>query len=197
MLKQSVLRGAAVLFAVQCLWAVPASANELSYSNLALGYELREQDGANVRGSTFELQFAVSQDLYITARRSDLEEESAIGGGVDDEWEDLGLGVGFHVPFTETFDFYGEVEYRERDTETNGVSDSEDGFGVGIGLRQKLGKYFEYDTGVTVLSLKEQSTSEYHIGVRGFIRPAISLGARATSSSRATGLYNLELRFDF
>lgn len=196
MLKPIVLRGAAMLLATQCGYVTSTSANEISYSNLAIGYELRDRDGPNVRGYAFDLQLAVSQDLYFTARVSDLDEDSADGSS-EDEWKDLGLGIGFHLPLSEGSDFYGEFEYRERDRDVLGVSRDDDGFAVGVGLRNKLGDKFEYDTGATVLSLSESSTSEYHFGIRWFARPAISLGARFTSSNRETGVYNAELRFDF
>jgi hypothetical protein len=115
--------------------AVPAMAGDLSYNFVQAGYGWLtldddfvgdiDGDGFNINGSV-----EVGENWYIFAGYS----SSDFDFGID--FDELGVGVGFHAPINASADFFATVSYISAEVSLSGFgSADEDGYGVSVGLR--------------------------------------------------------------
>jgi hypothetical protein len=88
------------------------------------------------------------------------------------------LGVGGHMPVSDTLDFVATVAAERVKRRVSGSgSDSYNGWGVSGGLRGQPRKGIEWTAGIRYRSLKSiQSTYGLTVGGRYFLTPAFALG---------------------
>ncbi len=119
------------------VFAAPALAGDLSYNYFQLGYRWVELDedpvpGVSVDGDGFKLDgaFEVGESWFITAEYSTVEFDFGI------DFDQLGVGVGYHVDMSPNADFFATLSYVSAEVSASGFgSVDEDGFGAEIGVR--------------------------------------------------------------
>src|SRR5262249_47195029 len=136
----------AALIGSLALALAPAAAfADMSYSNVELKYmNLSLSDVVNVDGNGFAIsgQYALGDKMFLLGEWQDQSYDFGVDGH---QYE---IGAGFHHAINSTLDFVGSLSYLDSKVSASGFSVSDNGFGLGAGVRTRLGKDFELDGGL-------------------------------------------------
>ncbi len=134
------------LFAILC--ATSATAGDLSYNIIQLGYERinfdetvpgiePDGDGFGVGGS-----FEIGENWFVGASYSKLNVD--YGFGLDVDVDGLSVGFGFHTSITQNADFFATLEYLRAEISESPIGRiKDDGYGASVGVRGLVGESVE------------------------------------------------------
>ena len=128
---------------VLVVFAFPAFAADINYNFVQAGYQQVDIDGASEDADGFALSgsFEVGENVFVSAGYGRLEWDDF---GFDTEVDTISVGVGYHVPVSDTMDFYGSLSAIQVDASIAGLGSGDDnGFGATIGLRSMVGDNVE------------------------------------------------------
>jgi len=159
------MRFAALMGSVVLALAPVASfaAEEMSYSNVELKYlSLSLNDSTfNVNGDGFAVSgsYEVGSKVFLLG-----------------EWQDQSYDFGVDG-ISSTVDFVGTLSYIDSKASAGNVSASDNGFGLGGGIRARLSKEFEIDAGLKYVDF-DNSGSDTGLAVNGrwYFKKNMALG---------------------
>lgn len=102
--------------------------------------------------------------------------------GTSLEYEDVftvssaSLGVGFNWALSPNIDLVSGLSFERVKLKVDGDSASEDGYGIGVGLRGRIGQRFEWTVGGKYRDIDETKLGTFSIGGRYFITPRFAMG---------------------
>jgi opacity protein-like surface antigen len=141
-----------------------AADNEMSYSNVELKYlSLSLNDSTfNVNGDGFAVSgaYEVGSKVFLLGEWQDQSYDFGVDGR---QYE---LGVGFHHGISSTVDFVGTLSYIDSKASAGSISASDNGFGLGGGIRARLSKEFEIDAGLKYVDF-DNSGSDTGLAANG------------------------------
>lgn len=170
-----------------------AQAEGFDYTFVEVGYVNAEFDaaGVDVDGDGFGINgsFAIADNYFLFA------EYSSLGFDFSVDLNRLALGGGAHYALSPTLDFVGTLSYRDTEVEAGGIAISEDGFGIGAGLRGALGDDFEWEAGIDYSDVGDGDTT---IGLDGryYFTDSVAAGAGISVDDDVT-VYALGIRMEF
>jgi opacity protein-like surface antigen len=134
----------AALIGSLALTLAPAAAfADMSYSNVELKYlNLSLSDSVvNVNGDGFALagQYSLGDKMFLLGEW----QEQSYDFGIDGHQYEI--GAGFHHAINSTLDFVGTLSYLDSKVDVGPFNVSDNGFGLGAGVRTRLAKDFELD----------------------------------------------------
>lgn len=137
---------------------VASQAEEFDYSYVELGYANVDLDlggGLDVDGDGFGINgsFAIGNDVHLFASYSSVDFDFSV------EVNQLELGAGMHFELTPTMDMVGTVSYLDAEVDSGLGSFSEDGFGIGLGVRAAAGENIEWEAGLDYADLGSSNTT--------------------------------------
>ena len=155
----------AALIGSLALALAPAAAfADMSYSNFELKYlNLSLNDSfVNVNGDGYALsgQYALGDKMFLLGEW----QEQNYDFGVDGRQYEI--GAGFHHAISSTLDFVGSLSYLDSKVSAGGFSASDDAFGLGAGIRTRLGKDFELDASLKYVDF-DNSGSDTGVSANG------------------------------
>jgi hypothetical protein len=173
-------------------FAAQAADDDMSYSNLDLGYVETDIDGApsadgfGLRGSVGFAQNWFAFGEYVN---QDL-------AGVD--IDQFAVGLGGHYGLTEEMDLTGRVGYVDAEASVGGVSASVDGYLLSLGLRGQIGDAFELEGRVDHTDLGNQGGDDQSLAIAGryFFTNQFAVGAELATSDDANS-YLVGVRWNF
>lgn len=134
-----------------------AHADGFDYSYLEAGYVSADFDtaGMSVDGDGFGINgsFAITDTYFLSAGYSSLGFDFSI------DLDQLAVGGGMHIGLSPTIDFVGTLAYLDAEADSPVGSVSEDGFGIGVGVRGALNNAFEWEAGVNYSDVGDSNTS--------------------------------------
>ena len=163
------------LTGILLLALAPAAAfAEMSYSNVELKYlDLSLSDGFfNENGTGFALDgsYALNSKVFLLGEWQDDSYDFGVSGRTYE------LGAGFHHAISSTVDFVGTLSYLDSKVSGGGASVSDNGFGLGGGIRARLAKEFELDAGLKYVDFdKGGSDTGLHVDGRWYFKKAMAL----------------------
>lgn len=170
-----------------------AQAEDFDYSYVEVGYVSAEFDGGgiDVDGDGFGINgsFAITDTYHLFA------EYSSLGFDFSVDLNQLALGGGMHFGLSPTIDFVGTFAYLDAEVESGGISVSEDGFGIGIGVRGKLNSSFEWEAGIDYSDVGDSDTS-FGLDGRYYFTDTIAAGAGITIDDDVN-TYAIGMRVEF
>lgn len=122
-------------------------------------------DGIGVSGS-----IGISDNVNIVAGYSDLDYDFDINGS---SWN---VGLGFHTDINDDLDFVADATYIDAEVDTPFGSASDDGFGVGAGIRARVGEKVELDAGLQYVDFDDSDTV-LNVGGRYYFSDSFALNA--------------------
>ena len=120
-------------------------------------------DGIGIHGS-----FALSENVHLRGGYSDQDYDFDIDGSV------LNFGAGFNTALNADFDFVAHVSYYDVEVDTVIGDASDDGLGIGAGIRARPGANFELDAGLTYVDLDDSDTV-LNVGLRYYFSNTFAL----------------------
>lgn len=190
MLKK-LLVTATVVSAVFISTAMPmfSQASELSYSYVDLARAERDADGDKASGLRLEASVALADFWYIAASSESLSADNAASG----DPELLLISTGFHRALRDDTDLVASVGFLNFD---NGVSDG-DGYQLKLGLRALPRPRLEAQAALLHRNIDEQTLNGWQLGLRFFVKKAISLGLTHESFNDDSDELAVSARLDF
>lgn len=181
------------------VFAAPAFAGDLSYNFFEIGYQRVDLDddpvpGISVDGDGYGISgaFEVGESWFITAGYSTVEFDFGI------DFDQLGIGVGYHVDMSQNADFFATLSYVTAEVSASGFgSADEDGFGASIGIRGMVSDKVELSGSIGYVDLGDggDGTSFGASALYNFTE-AFALGLTLQTDDDITG-YGLGARFYF
>jgi len=112
-------------------------ASNLSYDFVELNYSNTDLDNFSddLTGLDLYLNKSISNNVYLLIDYGSFSVGTPLG---DIDISGISLGAGYHYPINDKTDLYAELAFQESDTERAGVSIDENGYGFGVGVRNKL-----------------------------------------------------------
>ncbi|HEX7028867.1 MAG TPA: outer membrane beta-barrel protein [Gammaproteobacteria bacterium] len=177
-----------VMLALAFLGASFAGASDLSYTNVAIGYqqgEIGDQDhsGIGVFGN-----FAVNDSLFVLAGYSALESDDEVNTGFGSGTIDrtaLNLGLGFHAPIADKADFVTSVAYSDQEAEFAGMTSDGNGYVLSAGVRALPTGKVELNAFVNYADIEDESDTAVAASARYAASPAVSFGLTFSSADDA------------
>lgn len=181
-----------VLLALSLLPAA-AGAQGLNYTFVEGGYVNSDidagpfnadGDGLGIRGS-----FAFGDKFHAFGAHATRDLE------LDIDTDQLEFGVGRHWSLRDNIDFIGEVSWVDADLDGPFGGSSENGLGLGAGLRSRLSPSLELEGGLNYVDLDDSNTSWSFSG-RYFLWDRFAVGAGLEFDDDETA-WNIGLRAEF
>ena len=119
-------------------------AEDMSYSNVDLGYVTTDIDGVGPSLDGFDVRGSIGFAEHYFAIRGVLERQSVSGVDLDQ----TAVGLGGHCGLSDNLDLVGRVGWFKAEVSGGGTSLDEDGYLVSAGLRGKVGDKVELEGGV-------------------------------------------------
>lgn len=178
-MKRLALTG--LLFAA---FAPAAAFAEMSYSNVELKYlDLSLNDSLfNVNGDGFAIDgsYELTSKVFLLGEWRDESYDFGVDGHTYE------IGGGFHHAISSTMDFVGTLSYIDSKVSSGSASASDDGFGLGGGIRARLGKDFELDAGLKYVDFdKGGSDTGLHAAGRWYFKKQMALSFGIDSTDNA------------
>ena len=168
------------------------AAEGFSYSNAEIGYASTEISGVDGDGLTLGLSVGFAKNFFGFAGYNDF---SYDGGFSSNQ---LTAGVGFHWPLNDKIDLVTGLSYEDFEVKASGIgSASDDGFGLGAGLRGRLSEKFELSGGGKYIDLGGGSDDIiWMAAAHYYFTPKFALGADISDGDSGT-TFGIKLRYDF
>jgi hypothetical protein len=142
----------------------PAAAfADMSYSNVDLKYlNLSLDDVVHVNGDGFALagSYELGKKMFLLGEW----QEQSYDAGVDGHQYEI--GAGFHHPINSTLDFVGTLSYIDSKVDVGPFNVNDDGFGLGAGVRTRIGKDFQLDASLKYVDF-DKSGSDTGVSANG------------------------------
>jgi len=168
-------------------------AEEFDYSFVEGGYVNAELDtsGISVDGDGFGINgsFEIAENYFLFA------EYSSLGFDFSVDLNQLAVGVGGHWPISSTLDFVGTLSYEDAEVDSGFGSISEDGFGIGVGLRGALARNFQWEAGIDYSDLGDSDIS-FGVDGRYYFTQSFAIGGGVDIDDDVT-VFSLGARFEF
>ncbi len=170
-----------------------AQAEGFDYTYVEVGYISADFDtaGISIDGDGFGINgsYAITDDYYLFVGYSSLGFDFSI------DLNQLAVGAGWHYGLSPTIDFVGTLAYLDAEVDSPVGSISEDGFGIGIGVRGKLNSTFEWEAGIEYSDVGGSDTS-FGVDGRYYFTDTVAAGAGITFDDDVT-VYAIGMRLEF
>ncbi|MEO6079509.1 MAG: hypothetical protein ABIQ86_07010 [Steroidobacteraceae bacterium] len=172
------------------------AAEGFSYNNLEVSYVLTEVDALNLEGDGFAIGGSVAFNDHVFGFSSinDIDYDSGSGISISV----ISLGVGFNWAVAQNLDLVSGLSYEHLKLKISGVgSASDDGVGVNVGLRGRLGDRVELTSGVKYSDFgHDVNDFTWSIGGRYYFTRNFAAGIDLSDNDDGTS-WNFALRYDF
>ncbi len=169
-----------------------AQAEGFSYSYLEAGYVEADIDGVSRNADGFAIGGSVelTDQVFMFASYGELSL-----GPVD--LETYRVGGGYAWPVSSKTDIFGTVSYVKAEADAFGLSGDDDGYGLGVGVRQRVGRQFELSAAIQYVDLSDSGDdTSFGVAARWYFLDKLSLGL-AVDVSDDVETYGASLRWDF
>ena len=166
---------------------------DMSYTNVELKYVDVELDDFNVDGDGFEIagSYSVGDKVYLLGRWQDQSFDFGIDGT---EYE---FGAGLHHALSDSVDFVGTLSYLDNEVEVAGFSASDDGLGLGAGVRAQMGDSFQLDASLQYVDYDEAgSDTGLMVGGRYYFNDTMALSF-GIDDADDTDTFHMGFRWEF
>jgi len=184
---------------VMVLFAFSASvyADGFNYNSVTLSYGQMQFDDLDVDGDSIGISgsFEVGEKFFLAAGygKSDIG-DNFISADID-SWS---AGVGYHMPMSDRFDLVTSLSYEYVDISVDGFgSESDNGIGIGAGVRFAATEKFEIDGGVSYVDYSDGGDdTSFGLGFLYNFTDSFSAGASGNWGDD-TSAYGIGGRFYF
>lgn len=171
-----------------------ATAPNFDYDYLDLGHvSLSPDNGQSGKGPYADLSYSIFDSVQARASYTRLNYDSTAGSPTA---KDYTLGVTGESPVTATTDIYTDVLYINQRVTTKGVSATNDGYRLAIGLRHRAMQRLELDA-YLAHNFLDSGSNELGAGFLVDATPWLSLGASFAHDSLYSNTTTLRVRLYF
>lgn len=165
-----------------------------SYDYIQVGYITHEVEAADEDsdGMVFSASYDIAPHVNLVAGYGF---DRLTVSGVDIDTDAFAVGAGAHAPLHQRIDIYGTAVFISSEADSQGVSDSETGFGVEAGFRTMPIDHVEILAAAVHTDVYESSTN-LAVGARGYFTDDFSLGFDVLFDS-AGDTFGINLRYGF
>jgi len=132
--------------------------------------------------------------------------------GTSMEYEDVlritssSLGLGFNWALGPNLDLVSTLSVDRIELKVDGDAEDEDGYGLGVGLRGRIGERFEWTVGGKYRDIDVTKIATFNLGGRYYFTPRFALGAEVianeyeddeTSDTLDESIVMVTFRYDF
>ncbi len=186
----------AIVVALMVSFSLSASAEEPGYNYVELSYIRVDADGG-LKPDGFGVLGSVElgDDFFLEGSYAEIEDDYH---GVDVEFEELALGVGWRMGLGDNSTFHTVASYIDSEVEASGIgSKSDDGFGIELGLRSNLTKNIELNGGVAYVDVGSADGAAASIGTLYRFTQNVGVSATIGVNDDSDKLYTLGMRLMF
>lgn len=170
------------------------AAEGFSYNLLEASYSNVELDGTSADGDVLGIGGSVefTQNFFGFASLAD----GNYDAGVDTFQTTLGLG--YALPLNTNLDLVVGASYERYKVKAPVLgSDTENGYGLNLGLRGRVGEQLELNGGLKYIDLGGGADdTTFNVGARYYFTPAFAAGVDVSTNDDGT-TYGLAVRYDF
>lgn len=141
-------------------------------------------DGFGINGS-----FAINDDYHLFV------EYSSLGFDFSIDLNRLAVGGGMHYELSPTIDLVGTLAYLDYEVDSAFGSVSEDGFGIGVGVRGALENNFEWEAGIDYVDVGGSDTA-IRLDGRYYFNETMAAGI-GVSIDDEVNIFSLGFRMEF
>ncbi len=172
--------------------AFAADAEGFSYNLIEGSYIDTEIEGIDGDGFGVSGSVEFNQNVFGFGSINDIDYEGGVGSS------QLSLGVGVNWALSPVVDLVGGLSYERIKLSVSGLgSESEDGYGLNLGLRGRVGDALELSAGVNNVDLgADIDDTTLQAAGRYYFTPAFAVGLDVSDNDDGTA-FGLSVRYDF
>jgi len=131
-----------------------AFADDFNYNSVSVGYVAAEFDddfgGSSADGDLLAVNGSVGigESFFAFGTVSTGEVDDILGTGSDNDLTLASVGVGYHMPLSESVDLVASLSYEYIEVSDAGISPDDNGLGFGLGMRFAASENIEIDAGI-------------------------------------------------
>lgn len=168
------------------------AADGLSYNLIEGGYVRGEIEDFDLKGDGFTIggSFAIGENMFGFASVNDIDYDGGISSNL------FNAGLGFNWALSPDLDLVSGVSWERIQVKASGVSVSDDGIGLNVGLRGRVDR-LEL-TGNVKYSDFGHDSNGFTVGASGryYFTPAFAAGPDISHNSDGTN-WGISFRYDF
>jgi opacity protein-like surface antigen len=178
--------------AVLAVGAQAASAEGFNYNYVEGGYAFGDVESVDLSGFGVKGSWAVTPNIHVFGGYQTLNFD---GPG---SLKSLSLGAGYNWSLNESWDLIGAASFEQQK-----LGSSESGWGLGAGVRGRIGEAFEVDAGLKYADIGDFGNSTtFNVGGRYYFTPNFAVGAEYNridlGDANATGnTWGINVRYNF
>jgi opacity protein-like surface antigen len=139
-----------IVFALLTVFSAAGYAQGLSYNHVDIGYSQYDIDDVDVDGNVigFGLSVELNESFYAFGSYGlgDLDGDF----GIDADFDQLSIGIGYHMPLSPQLDLVTGLSYEYAEVSVDGFGSVDDnGFGLSVGLRFAASDALELNGGIS------------------------------------------------
>jgi opacity protein-like surface antigen len=141
-----------------------ASAEDFDYSFLSIGYGIIDFDDINIDGDGFNLggSYAISDTVHVSGGYQTADLDFGIDASI------FSAGIAYNTSVSPVVDLIARLSYEYVKVEVPGFSsDSDNGFGLGVGLRFAASEMVELNAEISYVDLSDGG-DDTAFGVAGY-----------------------------
>ncbi len=173
------------------------AAEDFSYNNIEASYVKTEVDDFDVDGDGFSLggSFAFNEHFFGFSSYKDISYDDV--GVSSFSGTQFSLGAGFNWSLAPELDLVSGLSYEHFKSKLGGISDSDSGIGLSVGLRGRVAESVELTGGVKYTDLGHGTNdTTLSVGGRYYFTPAFAAGIDLDHNHDGT-TWGIALRYDF
>lgn len=195
---------------VICFLVSPATAADMSYNQITVGYASTEEEVGVVSvdgdGFGFTGTYALNDKVFVALGYSSLDYDLSVanvtlygvnlGGTVAFDVEATTFGAGFHTPISEITDLILGISHTEFDLSAMGVSGDASGTTMSLGFRSRVKEAVELIGGLKHQDIESSTDTGFFLGGNYYFKENVSFGASYSSVDDADAI-SFGLTYDY
>lgn len=139
--------------------------------------DIDDSDGFEPAGLTLAGSKLLNENVFIEGSYSMLSDDYL---GVDVDFDQGSLALGYRHPLNSTTDVYGTVSYEFVEVSGAGASADDNGYGLTVGVRSRLTSEFEVDASIGYIDIDDESDTSFGVGANYYFNQNFAAGLNYT-----------------
>ncbi len=173
--------------------AFNAQAADFNYNYVEGAYENYDLDGTDADVGRLSGSYEITPNLNIIGEYATGDIDNTAGGS-DLDFEETAIGMEYHTSIAPKTDLTTNLKYINQD---NDISNSSDGYGVGVGVRHWLKDNIEVDANVDYKDVEDSDDTRLKVGARYYFNKTISAGVGYSTSKEDVDVVSGNIRWNF
>lgn len=138
------------------------------WDRASISYQSVDIDGDKLTGFAISGSKLLGEDFFVVGSYGNASDDLEIySSSVEVDFNTLSVGLGYRYSISQTTDFFGVVSYEDMEVEVsyqgNSASESENGYGLKVGVSSMLSEKFELNGSLQYVDIADETETAFGV----------------------------------